>query len=413
MNRIVYISYVKEDEALAVEIASKLEKYNIHCFLGEETVISKEKLTNLDCMKVLVFLFSKDSLDSNIIDNEITTAINRQVPIVPFQVDRTYIKENRSLDFMLQKSQWVLGYPDREKQMDNLIVSVCRFMGVDAIQENPTDPFEQLKRGIALEYGTNGLRKDRKEAMLWLEKSAENGNFMAMYELYKFYVNSEDDNDTFDYDKAKDYLIMAADNGLAEAQYKLGTCYEVYEEQIEKYYVNRLPDVSMPLGIKKDVDKAIYYYDLASKQGVKKAKQRLDYLNTHEVPKDVSDISDNRIASYGKALSLMPENPRESFYHMADAAASGLPIAQYRMGQILLRGIGTLPDHVLAAKWLMRADVPGLPSATMLLGKLYETGDGVEKSMKKAKDCYRRASIQIHSIKEYNQTAPQKDMINI
>lgn len=413
MNRIVYISYVKEDEALAVEIASKLEKYNIHCFLGEETVISKEQLTNLDCMKVLVFLFSKDSLDSNIIDNEITTAINRQVPIVPFQVDRTYIKENRSLDFMLQKSQWVLGYPDREKQMDNLIVSVCRFMGVDAIQENPTDPFEQLKRGIALEYGTNGLRKDRKEAMLWLEKSAENGNFMAMYELYKFYVNSEDDNDTFDYDKAKNYLIMAADNGLAEAQYKLGTCYEVYEEQIEKYYVNLLPDVSMPLGIKKDVDKAIYYYDLASKQGVKKAKQRLDYLNTHEVPKDVSDISDNRIASYGKALSLMPENPRESFYHMADAAASGLPIAQYRMGQILLRGIGTLPDHVLAAKWLMRADVPGLPSATMLLGKLYETGDGVEKSMKKAKDCYRRASIQIHSIKEYNQTVPQKDMINI
>ena len=413
MDTIVYISYVKADEALAIEIASKLEKYNIHCFLGEETVISKEKLTNLDCMKVLVFLFSKDSLESNIIDNEITTAINSQVPIVPFQVDRTYIKENRSLDFMLQKSQWVLGYPDREKQMDNLIVSVCRFMGVDAIQENPTDPFEQLKRGIALEYGTNGLCKDRKEAMLWLEKSAENGNFMAMYELYKFYVNSEDNNDTFDYVKAKDYLIMAADNGLAEAQYKLGTCYEVYDELIENYYVNLLPDVSMPLGIKKDVGKAIYYYDLASKQGVKKAKQRLDYLNTHEVPKDVSDISENRITSYERALSLMPENPRKSFYHMADAAASGLPIAQYRMGQFFLQGIGTLPDHVLAAKWLKRADIPGLPGATMLLGKMYETGDGVERNMKKAKDCYRRASIQIHSIKEYNQTAPQKDMINI
>lgn len=327
MNPIVYISYVKADEALAVEIASNLDKYHIPCYLGEESVISKEKLASLDCMKVMVFLFSKDSLNSNIIDNEITTAINNQVPIVPFQVDRTYIKENRSLDFMLQKSQWVLGYPNLEKQMDNLIVSVCRFMGVDAIQKNPTDPFEQLKRGIALEYGTNGLSRDRQEAMLWLVKSAENGNFMAMFELYKFYVNSEDGNDTYDYAKAKDYLIMAADCGLAEAQYRLGTCYEVYDELIKEYYVNLLPDVSMPLCIKKDIDKAIYYYEQASRQGYKKAQ--------------------------------------------------------------------------------------GLPDATILLGKMYETGDGVEKDMKKAKDCFKRATIQYNSIAEYNKIVNRKDKIDI
>ncbi|SHM55877.1 TPR repeat [Xylanibacter ruminicola] len=413
MNSIVYISYVKTDEALAVEIASKLEAYHIPCFLGEESVVTKEKLANLDCMRILVFLFSKNSLNSNIIDNEITTAINSQVPIVPFQVDKTYIKENRSLDFMLQKSQWVLGYPDREKQMDNLIVSVCRFMGVDAIQENPTDPFEQLKRGIALEYGTNGLSCNRKEAMLWLEKSAENGNFLAMYELYKFFVNSEDGNDTHDYAKARGYLIMAADNGLAVAQYELGTCYEVYDELLVEHYVNLLPDISLPLGIRKDITKARYYYDKAARQGYKKAKDRLDYLNTLKSPTNTTDISDNGLASYDKALSLMPENPRDSFYHMADAAAAGLPIAQFRMGQILLRGIGTFPDHAMAAKWLKRADIPGLPDATMLLGEMYKTGDGVEKDMKKAKDCFKRAAIQYNTIAEYNKIANKKDRIDI
>ena len=181
-KKVVYISYVKDDETIALDIAAGLSRYHIDYFLGNESASDKEKIAALQNMRVLVFLFSKKSMNSNIVDNEITKAIENQVPIVPFQVDDSKIIDNLSLDFMLKKSQWALGYPDREKQLDNLIVSVCRFMGVDAIQGNPTDPFEQLKRGIALEYGTNGLLKDRKEAMLWLEKSAESGNLMAMYE---------------------------------------------------------------------------------------------------------------------------------------------------------------------------------------------------------------------------------------
>jgi len=413
MNPIVYISYVKADETLAVEIASKLEKYHIPYFLGKDSISSQEKLTNLDCMRILVYLFSKDSLNSNIIDNEITAAINSQVPIVPFQIDKTNIKDNLSLDFMLKKSQWVLGYPDREKQMDNLIVSVCRFMGVDAIQENPTDPFEQLKRGIALEYGTNGLLKDRKEAMLWLEKSAKSGNLMAMFELYKFHANSEDDNEFVDYDKARQYLIMAADNGLSEAQYKLGTCYEVYDEYIKEIIVTLNPNVSVPLMIRKDVNKAKYYYELASSQGHKKAKDRLEHLNSQGTSTDDYINPDDSVANYQKALSLFNNNTSEAFYFMAEAAAAGLPVAMYHLGKMLLRGIGTCQDYTLAARWLMKADIPGLPDATKLLGELYASGKGVEKDMKKAKDCFKRAAIQLHSLNEYNKIVNKKDVIDI
>lgn len=276
-KKLVYISCVKEDESIANEIASILSMYHIDSHISLQSIDNNEKMLMLSSMSILVLLFSNGVLKSSVIDNEVTEAINRHLPIIPFRIDDTSIKENLSLDFMLKKSQWVLGYPDRTKQMDDLVVSICRFMGVDAIQQNPTDPFEQLKRGIALEFGSNGLCKDRKEAMLWITKSAENGNIMAMFELYKFYLNSEDDNSYQDYNKAKEWLIKAANKGLAEAQYILGSNYEVYDDSVIILY--GIPsDESHPLGIKKDLNKAKEYYTLSAKQGNKKAMFRLGML---------------------------------------------------------------------------------------------------------------------------------------
>ena len=397
-KKVVYVSYVKDDEAIALDIATGLSKYHIDYFLGNEYVSDKEKIIALQDMNVLVFLFSHGSLNSNIIDNEITTAINNQAPIVPFQVDDSKISDNLSLDFMLKKSQWVLGYPDREKQLDNLIVSVCRFLGVDAIQENPTDPFEQLKRGTALEYGTNGLLKDRKEAMLWLEKSAESGNIMAMYELYKFYANSEDDNEYTDYDKATSNLIMAADKGLAEAQYDLGVHY-IYP---------------IPIHVQPDKSKAQHYLELASKQGHKKAKDRLEALKKGENNVYDPPTNDDAVSFYGQAQRFANKHDMvNTFYYMAEAASRGLPIAMYYLSRMFIKGIGTYVDYTLAAKWLMKADIPGLPDATQLLGELYASGKGVEKDMKKAKDCFKRAAIQYNTIMKFNMMVGRKDGIYI
>ncbi len=397
-NNVVYICYVKGDEAIAFDIVSELSKYHIDYFLGNESMCDKEKITNLQNMKVLVFLFSCGSLNSSIIDNEITTAINNQIPIVPFQVDNSNVSDNLSLDFMLKKSQWVMGYPDREKQLDNLIVSVCRFLGIDAIQKNPTDPFEQLKRGIALEFGTNGLYIDRKEAMLWLEKSAENGNLKAMYELYKFYVNSEDDNKYTDYAKATPNLIMAADKGLAEAQYELGVHY-IYP---------------IPIKVKYDINKAKYYLELASNQGHKKAKERLDSLTLEENTANKIFTSDNAVAYYRQAQYFANKHDMvNTFYQMAEAAAGGLPLAMYYLSRMLIKGIGTYIDYTIAAKWLIKADIPGLPDATNLLGELYASGKGVEKNMRKAKDCFNRAAIQYKTINEYNKIVNKKYKIDI
>ena len=331
----IYISSSAEDHELAINIKNILEKFHFNVFISYQALDLSERVQILEKMNIMILLFSKETLKSCIVDNEVTEAINRQVPIVPYQVDETTIKECLSLDFMLKKSQWVLGYPDRQKQMDDLIVSVCRYLGVDAVQNNPTDPFEQLKRGIALEYGTNGLEKDRKEAMLWITKSAKQGNYIAMHELYKFYRNSEDGNQP-DYSKAKFWLIKTADAGLAEAQYQLGTNYEVYDEHVFIEY-NNSQNISHPLQIERDLDKAHKYYTMAVKQGHKKAMFRLAIMY-------LSKSSSTKEKEY--AFQLLSDS----------AEIDNLEL------------------------WLN-------------LGRLYQNGIGCDVNLDKAKDCYIKAKF--------------------
>lgn len=397
-NKLVYISCVKEDESIAKEIASVLSMYHINSYIALHSIGNEGKIQMLNSMSVLVLLFSSGVLKSSVVDNEVTEAINRNLPIIPFQIDDTSVKENLSLDFMLKKSQWVLGYPDRTKQMDNLIVSICRFMGVDAIEQNPTDPFEQLKLGIALEYGSNGLPKDLKKAMLWILKSAENGNIMAMFELYKFYLNSEDNNSYRDYGKAREWLIKAANYGLAEAQYILGTNYELYDETIITLY--EVPSgISRPLGIKKDLKKAKKYYTLSAKQGNKKAMFRLGML-CMEGPDEM-------------------RSDKYAFQFFAMASDINHPILWLNLGKLYIRQddltnalgcfkkSGNWGDFEIVNVLLQdKTNVGKLNEANEIIFKsvhdcdprfwelralLYEQGLTVEQDIEKVVDCYNKA----------------------
>lgn len=398
-RKLVFISCIPADENLAKEISMLLTAYHIDSFVSSMAKSNTEKLESLQQMKILLLLFSKGTLGTSVIDNEVTKAINNRVPIVPFQVDETSIKEDLSFEFMLEKSQWVLGYPDRQKQMDNLIVSVCRFLGIDAIEKNPTDPFEQLKRGIALEYGTNCLSKDRKEAMLWLNKSASNGNALAMFELYKFHVNSEDENRYTNYNKAREWLIKAADNGLAEAQYILGTNYEVYDEHMMALYSCQDPNTSYPLKIKKDYGLARKYYIAASKQGHKKAIFRLGMLCIHG-PKEMRD------SNYAFQLLTMASDidNQELWYELGNlymeqgnannAIACYLKSksrGEYQLAKCYLDGLGTKKNIQKACEIVFNKEHFSDPRFLELKGDLLSEGIGVPPNVEEACTCYLQA----------------------
>jgi TonB family protein len=58
-------------------------------------------------------------------------------------------------------------------------------------------------------------------------------------------------------------------------------------------------------------------------------------------------------------------------------AQAGVPVAQYNIGYLYSRGLGTGQDHKLALNWFSRAADQGLPQAQFRVALAYLTGEGV------------------------------------
>ncbi|MEM8932329.1 MAG: caspase family protein [Acidobacteriota bacterium] len=73
-------------------------------------------------------------------------------------------------------------------------------------------------------------------------------------------------------------------------------------------------------------------------------------------------------------------------------ATDGDAEAQFFVGQIHERGLGTAPDVTQAAEWYRRAADQGHTPSMVALGHLLETGQGVERDEVAALDWYRKAA---------------------
>lgn len=76
-----------------------------------------------------------------------------------------------------------------------------------------------------------------------------------------------------------------------------------------------------------------------------------------------------------------------------ETAESGDAEAQYYVGEIYERGLGTEPDYAKAAEWYKRAAEQGYSQAQINLGFLYEKGlGGLEQDGRQALEWYRKAT---------------------
>lgn len=74
------------------------------------------------------------------------------------------------------------------------------------------------------------------------------------------------------------------------------------------------------------------------------------------------------------------------------SAMEGDAKSQVYVGEIFEKGLGTLPDYLLAATWYRKAALQGDSRGAINLGYLYEKGLGVEKDTVAALNWYRQAS---------------------
>ncbi|MDQ1363909.1 MAG: uncharacterized protein QG652_1771 [Pseudomonadota bacterium] len=121
------------------------------------------------------------------------------------------------------------------------------------------------------------------------------------------------------------FQIKLAEQGNAEAQYKVGEMYETGK------------------GADKNIDQARDWYGKAAKQGHKKAEYKLLYL----------DISANGLTDASKNQMTALRNE----------AAGNNPDAQYFLGKMYASGVGVPKSLDDALVWLNKAAFNGVPEA--------------------------------------------------
>ena len=120
------------------------------------------------------------------------------------------------------------------------------------------DPEKQLDLGKLYYYGLEGVLEDKKLAVYWYQKSANQGNEFAQHRLGECYRLGDGVDE--DVEIAQKWYYKSAMQGYSTAQYRLGECYRLGH------------------GVDKDVDAAKEWYQRAASQGLKVAIEKLEEL---------------------------------------------------------------------------------------------------------------------------------------
>jgi uncharacterized protein len=174
------------------------------------------------------------------------------------------------------------------------------------------DPISQYYYGRSFILAYDELRPNNSQAVYWITKAAEQGDFDAQLELAVMYANAE--NTFHDYEKAAYWYTKVADEGSKHARYELGLLY--YNGQ----------------GVAKNYSEALRLFKSAADQGDIDA---LNYLGMmHEKGQGV-------IKDYKKAIDLYTE-----------AAEQGSMDAQFNMGLLYYRDESAPPNYCLSYAWI-------------------------------------------------------------
>ena len=181
-----------------------------------------------------------------------------------------------------------------------------------------------------------------------------------------------------------------AEHGDAEAQLRLGYCYEKgngveqnYEKAIECYTKsveqgNAVAQLRLGYcyekgyGVEQNYEKAIEWYTKSAKQG-------------------------NASAMYNLALCYQEGNGVEQNYEKAvewysKSAEQGNVIAQNNLGWCYEKGYGVVKDYRKAVELFRKSIEQGASASQYNLGYCYENGYGVEINYEEAINCYQKAA---------------------
>ena len=227
---------------------------------------------------------------------------------------------------------------------------------------------------------------------------AEQGDADAQYKLGKCYYYGR--TVAKDYEKAVEWYTKSAKQGNVRAQSNLGFCY------------------NKGWGVEKDCEKAVEWYTKAAEQGDANAQNNLGicYKNGEGVEQNYQKAVEwyTKSAEQGNAraqynLGICYEYGRSvaKDYEKAvewytKAAKQGDANAQYNLGVCYIEGCGVEKDYEKGVECFFKAAKQGNARAQSNLGFCYNKGWGVEKDDEKAVEWYTKAAEQGDAIAQYN-----------
>lgn len=170
--------------------------------------------------------------------------------------------------------------------------------------------------------------------------------------------------DNQNYTKAVEFFRKASEQGLAQAQFNLGLCYD------------------KGLGVIKDISEAVNWYSKSAYQGFADAQFNMGncYFNGHGVNKDI----------------------KKAIFWYEKAAQQGLAQAQFNLGLCFFNGIGVSRDYSQAVYWYEKAAEQNYGEAQHNLGSCYFEGIGLNKDFDRAKFWFQKAADQGVMESQYN-----------
>ena len=220
----------------------------------------------------------------------------------------------------------------------------------------------QAQYKLAEKLFLNGDEEDRRTAVEWYWKAAEQGLANAQYHLGVCYANGT--GTAVNKQEAFYWYKMAAEQGLAEAQFNLAICYDNGE------------------GTAVNKPEAFRWYKAAAEQGIAVAQNNLAVCYNN-----------------GEGTAV---NKPEAFRWYKAAAEQGVANAQYNLAVCYDNGKGTEVNKTEAFRWYKAAAEQGMAIAQNNLGFCYEIGAGTAVNKTEAVCWYKAAARQRYTSAQYN-----------
>ncbi len=146
----VFISYAREDTAVATAVVETLSKWGVRCWIDRETIAhahgsewSREIVAAITQSKAVVLVLSQSANRSSFVASEAHIAFDRGIPILPFRIED--VPPGDSLALYLSRVQWLDAFPIFETHLETLADRTTRL-----IDRQGGAPGGSSRRGIGL-----------------------------------------------------------------------------------------------------------------------------------------------------------------------------------------------------------------------------------------------------------------------